>query len=104
MNEYRRRVQSHLQYKPVKTTKCSFDATCHLEHFGSFIEVDHCEEQLVGIRLRIPKRVRDDHELVVSVFTDHALSLRGHRREHYDYGVVPRSGFDVVAELVDVKS
>ena len=74
-----------------------------LEDVGALVEVDHGEEHLVGVELRVAVRVGDELVLCSGLLTDGALPLRRERREHDDNGVVSGRAAHKVLELVAVQ-
>ena len=74
-----------------------------LEDVGALVEVDHGEEHLVGVELRVAVRVGDELVLCGGLLADGALPLRRQRREHDDDGVVAGRAAHKVLELVAVQ-
>ena len=93
-----------LNYKKNLTSKLQVPDLYHLENVGALVEIDHREEQLVGVALRVPERVRHDRELVTGVSTHHTLPLSRHRCEHHDHRVAPGGCFDELPEFVAVEA
>lgn len=74
-----------------------------LKDVRTIVKVHHSKEKFIRKRLRVPKRVGDDCELVVSVLANDALPLRSQRGKHYNHGVVSRRRAHIVSELVTVE-
>lgn len=78
--------------------------TQQLKHVGALIEVNHSEEQLIRVSLRIAIRICHYRVLVVSVTANYTLPGRCHCSEHDDDRVVSRCRLYKVTETVPIEA